>query len=75
MVMFLRIQPLTTRDTVHNEAGKAEAFDNAVHIVGPGAVDVLITPKAALETARRIGEAAVEAIILHATAEHRMGNK
>lgn len=53
--------------TVQDEAGRAECRDNVVHVHGPADVDVTLTPRAALETAKRIEDAAVEAIIGQAT--------
>ena len=51
---------------VQDEASTVAAGDNAVHVLGPGDVDVSLTPRAALETARRLDEAAVESIINNA---------
>jgi hypothetical protein len=51
---------------VQDQASDVESGDNAVHMQGPADVDVSLTPRAALETARRLGEAAVESIINHA---------
>lgn len=48
---------------VQDEASEVAAGDNAVHVQGPADVDVSLTPRAALETARRLGDAAVESII------------
>jgi hypothetical protein len=48
---------------VHNEASDAVALGAAVHILGPADVDVTLTPTAALETARRVGDAAIEVLI------------
>ncbi|WP_404369679.1 hypothetical protein AB5I39_17275 [Sphingomonas sp. MMS24-J45] len=48
---------------VQDKASDVEAGDNAVHVQGPADVDVSLTPRAALETARRLGDAAVESII------------
>lgn len=53
--------------TVQDEAGSAECEGNVVHVHGPADVDVKLTPRAALETAKRIEDAAVEAIIGQAT--------
>ena len=49
-----------------------EAGDNVVHVHGPADVDVSLTPRAALETARRLGEAAVETIVNHATEDKKL---
>lgn len=52
-----------TSAPVHDEASDAAAQHGVVHVIGPDHVDVLLTPKAALETSRRIGDAAMEAIL------------
>ena len=52
-----------TSAAVHDEASDAAAQHGTVHVLGPDHVDVLLTPRAALETSRRIGEAAIEAIL------------
>lgn len=52
---------------VQDEASEVEVGINAVHVQGPADVEVSLTPRAALETARRLGEAAVESIINNAT--------
>lgn len=57
---------LVDEKRVQDEASQVEAGDNAVHVQGPADVDVSLTPRAALETARRLGEAAVESIINNA---------
>lgn len=52
-----------TAGEVHDEPSEADAEGRAVHIRGPSDVDVVLTPAAALETAKRIGNAAVEALL------------
>lgn len=52
---------------IQDEASEADAGANSVHVHGPADVDFSLTPTAALETARRIEEAAVEAIINRAS--------
>lgn len=47
----------------------ADPEGSAVHIHGPTDVNIMLTPCAALETAKRIGDAAVEVIIGAAMAE------
>jgi hypothetical protein len=49
--------------TVHDEPSEAEAEGLAVHVQGPSDVDVTLTPAAALETAKRISNAAVEVLV------------
>ena len=50
-------------DSVQDQPSNVEVRKNAVHVEGPGGVDVSLTPKAALATAKRIEDAAVEAIV------------
>lgn len=50
-------------DTAHDEPSDAEAEGPAVHVHGPADVDVTLTPAAALETAKRISNAAVEVLL------------
>jgi hypothetical protein len=52
---------------VHDEPSSAEATGLAVHVHGPSDVDVTLTPAAALETAKRIGAAAIEVMSETAT--------
>lgn len=52
-----------TLDDVHDEPSEADAEGRSVHVQGPSDVDVTLTPAAALETAKRIGNAAVEALL------------
>jgi hypothetical protein len=47
---------------VHNRPSTAEPQHGSVHVFGPADVDVTLTPSAALETAKRIGAAATEAV-------------
>lgn len=47
---------------VHDAPSDASAEGVAVHIHGPSDVDITLTPAAALETAKRIGDAAAEAL-------------
>jgi hypothetical protein len=49
--------------TVHDEPSDAMPEGFAVRIHGPADVDLVLTPAAALETARRIGDAAVGALM------------
>jgi signal transduction histidine kinase/DNA-binding NtrC family response regulator len=58
---------------VHNEASDAVALGAAVHILGPADVDVTLTPTAALETARRVGDAAIEVLIKKANSAPTTG--
>ena len=48
---------------VHDAPSEAEANHGLVAVKGPDAVDVVMTPKAALRTAERISSAAVEALV------------
>lgn len=54
---------------VHDQASHAEAEGLTVHVHGPSDVHIMLTPAAALETAKRIGDAAVEVIIENAMAD------
>lgn len=55
---------------VFDEPSSADVEGLTVHIHGPTAgTDIILTPAAALETAKRIGDAAVEVIIGSAIAE------
>lgn len=56
------LKDLEAAATVHNEPSDADAEGPAVHVHGPSGVDIIFTPAAALETAKRIGDAAVEAL-------------
>jgi hypothetical protein len=55
--------PASASRTVHSTPSNAEAEGPSVHIQGPSDVDIMLTPAAALETARRISDAAVEVIL------------
>lgn len=48
---------------VHDEPIDAVPAGLAVHVHGPCNVDITLTPAAALETAKRIGDAAIEVLI------------
>ncbi|MET0372374.1 MAG: hypothetical protein ABW039_13490, partial [Sphingobium sp.] len=48
-------------NVVHDKPSQVQAEGHVVHIFGPDSVDVNLTPEAALETAKRIGNAAAEA--------------
>lgn len=48
---------------VDDEPSDARAEGLTVHVHGPSDVDVTMTPAAALETARRIGDAAAEVLL------------
>jgi hypothetical protein len=48
---------------VYDEASDAEAEGRTVHVHGPSDLEINLTPRAALETAKRIGEAAIDALI------------
>ena len=47
--------------TIYNEASKVDAEDGAVIVHGPDAVDVQLTPEAALETSDRLTDGAMKA--------------
>jgi len=49
--------------TVHDKPSQVEARPDGVHVDGPADVAIVLTPKAALETAKRLGNAAVEMLI------------
>ena len=59
-------------EIVHNVPSQAVPAGASVHIYGPSDLDISLTPEAALETAKRIGDAAVEVILEHATLSARM---
>lgn len=54
---------------IYDQASHAEAEGLAVHVHGPSDMHMVLTPAAALETAKRIGDAAVEVIIENAMAD------
>lgn len=62
------VDPTKASATVHDQPSDAEAEGPTVHVQGPSDVDVLLTPAAALETAKRIGNAATEVLIATAKA-------
>lgn len=51
---------------IYDQASHAEAEGPSVHVHGPSDMHIVLTPAAALETAKRIGDAAVEVIIENA---------
>lgn len=51
---------------IYDQASQAEAEGSSVHVHGPSDMHLVLTPAAALETAKRIGDAAVEVIIKNA---------
>ena len=48
---------------IHDVPSEVEAEGETVHLHGPSDVDLTMTPRAALETANRLGEAAVDALL------------
>lgn len=56
---------------VHDRASDVEAEGSVVHLHGPSNVDLLLTPKAALEASRRIANAATEVLIANAALPSR----
>lgn len=50
-------------NVVHDVPSDAEAEGQTVHVQGPSDVDVSMTPSAALETAKRIEDAAIEVLV------------
>lgn len=50
-----------TRDKLYDEATKVTAKDGEVILDGPDAVDVKVTPEAAVETAENLMDGAMEA--------------
>jgi hypothetical protein len=65
-----RVDAIRQSEWVHDEPSDADAEGPSVHIHGPSDVDVMLTPTAALETATRISNAAVEALLGQATPSH-----
>ncbi len=57
------IDPASVTGTVYDVPSAVEAEGPSIHIHGPSDVDIVLTPAAALETAKRIGDAAVEILI------------
>lgn len=51
---------------VHDEPSEATAEGRTVHVQGPSDVEVSLTPGAALETAKRIEHAAIDALLTEA---------
>lgn len=60
--------PAPVSQAAHNVPSEVEAEGTLVHVHGPSGVDVTFTPAAALETAKRIGNVAVEVLGETATA-------
>ena len=58
---------------VYNEPSDVEAEGTVVHVQGPSDADISLTPKAALETAQRLSDAAVEALLHEASSGPRKG--
>lgn len=58
-----RADPARSPAAVYDQPSDAEAEGPTVHVHGPSDVDVMLTPAAALETARRVSNAAVEVLI------------
>jgi len=56
----------TSNEMVFDEPSDAEAEKHNVHIHGPSDIDISLTPRAALETAKRIGDAAIEVLLENA---------
>jgi hypothetical protein len=52
---------------VYDQPSEAEAQERTVHIHGPDNTELAMTPRAAIETAQRIGEAAVDALLEQST--------
>jgi hypothetical protein len=52
-----------SESVVYDEASDAEAEGRSVHVHGPSDLEINLTPRAALETAKRIGDAAIEALL------------
>jgi hypothetical protein len=55
-------------EVVHDTPSDVEADGSVVHLHGPSNAEIALTPKAALETAKRLGDAAVEALLDEASA-------
>jgi hypothetical protein len=52
---------MTDKSTTYSEASDVTAVEGTVHLDGPDAVDVTLTPEAAEETSERLVEEAVRA--------------
>jgi hypothetical protein len=59
---------------VHNIAIHAEAVARSVHIHGASNIDITMTPAAAFDTAHRIGEAAIDALMHTSPTAAYIGN-
>lgn len=57
------IDPASVTGTVYDVPSAVEAEGPSIRIQGPSDVDIVLTPTAALETARRIGDTAVEVLL------------
>jgi hypothetical protein len=62
-----------TDPKVFDEPSNVEAEGAVIHVQGPSDADMSLTPKAALETANRLSEAAVEALMHRASASKTGG--
>lgn len=62
-------EPAGLPTEIFDQPSQAEPEGMTVHVHGPSDMDIMLTPGAALETAKRIGDAAVEVIIGIAMAE------
>lgn len=67
-------EPAAEPVTVHDEPIDAAAAGPAVHLHGLPDVNVTLTPVAALETAKRIGDAAIEVLIDTASAQAKLSD-
>jgi len=56
-----------SRRKAHDQPSSVEAQTDGVHVDGPDGVAVTLTPRAALETAKRMSDAAVEILIENAS--------
>ena len=61
--IFEQISLANEESVVHDEPSAADAQGLVVHVHGPSDLDVTFTPKAALQTAKHIGDAAAEALV------------
>lgn len=67
-------EPTGLPSDVYDRPSQADPEGLTVHIHGPSDMGMMLTPSAALETAKRIGDAAVEVIIGIAMAERDLAS-
>lgn len=64
-------KPPAVPEIVHDAPSDADAEVGSVHVHGPSDVDVTFTPAAAIETAKRISNAAIEVLVAESKASQK----